>query len=113
MLWTEGVCTGKLDIHRFVDCASTETAKVFGLFPRKGTISVGADADIVIWDPKYRGKISARTHHMNVDYNPYEGKTIKGRPARVLVRGSTVAKNGSFTGQLGHGRFLKRTPNHF
>lgn len=113
MLWTKGVCTGKLDIHRFVDCASTQTAKIFGLFPRKGTVSVGADADVVIWDAKYRGKISARTHHMNIDYSAYEGETIRGRPAQVLVRGATVAENGRFTGELGHGQFLERCPSHF
>ena len=113
MLWTKGVCTGKLDIHRFVDCASTQTAKIFGLFPRKGTVSVGADADVVIWDAKYRGKISARTHHMNIDYSAYEGETIRGRPAQVLVRGATVAENGRFTGELGHGQFLQRCPTHF
>jgi dihydropyrimidinase len=113
MLWTRGVCTGKLDIQRFVDCASTATAKVFGLFPRKGTVSVGADADIVVWDPKYRGKISAKKQYMNVDYNPYEGETIKGRPSFVTVRGEAVAKDGEFVGSTKHGQFIKREPNHF
>lgn len=113
MLWTKGVCEGRLDIHRFVDCASTSVAKIFGLFPRKGTIAVGSDADLVLWDPKYRGKISARKHHMNVDYNPYDGWDIKGRPALVTVRGEIAAKDGTFTGTPGHGQLLRREPNHF
>ncbi len=113
MFWTHGVCEGRIDMHRFVDCASTQTAKIFGLFPRKGTIAVGSDADIVVWDPKYRGKISARKHYMNIDYNPYEGWTTKGRPALVTVRGETVAKDGEFVGKLGHGQFLSREPTHF
>ncbi len=113
MLWTKGVAEGRLDMHRFVDCASTETAKVFGLFPRKGTISVGSDADIVVWDPRYKGKISARKHYMNVDYNPYDGWDIKGRPSLVTVRGKVVARDGEFVGTLGHGQLLKREPTHF
>lgn len=113
MLWTEGVCGGRLDLERFVDCASTAAAKVFGLFPRKGTIAIGSDADLVVWDAKYRGQISARKHHMNVDYNPYEGREIKGRPALVTVRGETVARDGKFVGQLGHGQLLQREPTHF
>jgi len=113
MLWTKGVCEGKLDLHRFVDSASTATAKIFGLFPRKGTVSVGADADIVVWDPKYKGTITARKQYMNVDYNPYEGQTIKGRPSYVTVRGEPVAQDGKFIGELGHGQLLRREPTHF
>lgn len=113
MLWTEGVCTGRLDPARFVEVGSTAAAKIFGLFPRKGVVAVGADADLVVWDPKYRGKISARRHHMNVDYNPYEGREIKGRPALVTVRGETVAKDGKFVGKTGRGQLVKREPNHF
>ncbi|MCB1070630.1 MAG: dihydropyrimidinase [Verrucomicrobia bacterium] len=113
VFWTKGVCEGRIDLHRFVACASTETAKVFGLFPRKGTVSVGADADLVIWDPKYRGKIRQKKQHMNVDYNPFEGWDIKGRPSVVTVRGQVVARDGVFVGKLGHGQLVKREPNHF
>jgi len=113
MLYTKGVCEGRMDLHRFVDTASTSAAKIFGLFPHKGTVSVGADADIVIWDPDYRGIISAEKHHMDVDYNPYEGQEIKGRPSQVFVRGLLSAQEGAFTGKLGHGQQHKRQPTHF
>jgi len=113
MFWTQGVETGRIDLHRFVDTASTAAAKIFGLFPRKGTISVGADADIVIWDSKYRGKISHRTHHMDVDYNPYEGCKITGRPAQVYLRGELVSDEGKPVGKPGYGEYQKRQPTHF
>ena len=81
LLYTYGVKTGRLDLHTFVKIASTNAAKIFGLFPRKGTIQPGSDADLVIYDPTYRGKISAATHLMNVDYNAFEGWQIEGRPS--------------------------------
>ena len=113
VLYTRGVCEGKLDLHQFVDCGSTQAAKLFGLFPRKGTIAVGADADLVVWDPKYRGKISVKKQHMAVDYNPFEGWEIKGRPHIVTVRGEVAAMNGKFCGTIGRGKLIKREPNHF
>lgn len=108
MFYTHGVATGRIDIHRFVDLCSTNAAKLFGLFPRKGTIQLGADADLVVYDPHWEGTISAATHHMNIDYNPFEGMPVKGRCAAVTVRGHVQVRDGEFVGQKGIGRFLKR-----
>ena len=77
------------------------------------SIAVGSDADLVVWDPKYRGTLSAKKQFMNVDYNPFEGWEITGRPSVVTVRGEIAVKGGKFTGQLGRGKLLKREPNHF
>lgn len=108
VLYTYGVKTGKIDLHTFVNCASTQAAKTFDLFPRKGTIQPGGDADLVIFDPKYRGRISARTHQANVDYNVFEGWKIEGRPVAVTVRGQVAVREGKFVGTIGRGKFLKR-----
>jgi dihydropyrimidinase len=113
VLYTYGVKTGKIDLHTFVNVASTQIAKTFDLFPRKGTIQHGADADLVVFDPNYRGKISVKTQHMNVDYNVFEGWKIEGRPSVVTVRGQVAARDGKFVGKQGHGKFLKRKPSHF
>lgn len=113
LLYTYGVKRGRLDLHRFVDVASTHAAKLFGLFPRKGTIQVGNDADLVVYDPNYRGSVSAKTHAMNVDYNAFEGMVIEGRPSIVTVRGQVAVRDGKFVGTIGRGQFLPRTPNHF
>lgn len=108
LLYTYGVKTGRLDLNAFVNAASTNAAKIFGLFPRKGTIQPGADADLVVYDPGYRGKLSAKTHLMNVDYNAFEGWPIEGRPSVVTVRGEVAVRDGKFTGSRGRGRFLAR-----
>ena len=113
LLYTHGVKTGKLDLHTFVNVASTQVAKLFGLFPRKGTIQPGADADLVIFDPAYRGTISVKNQSMNVDYSAFEGWPIKGRPETVTVRGQAAVRNGKFVGQMGRGQFLARPPGHF
>ena len=113
LLYTYGVKTGKIDLHTFVNCASTQAARMFDLFPRKGAIQVGADADLVVFDPKYRGKISAKTQLTNVDYNAFEGRKIEGRPAMVTVRGEVAARDGKFVGKIGRGKFLRRKPGHF
>jgi dihydropyrimidinase len=112
VLYTEGVKRSRLDLHRFVDAASTQAAKLFGLFPRKGTIQLGSDADLVVYDPNYRGTISVKTQTMTVDYNPFEGMAIEGRPTVVTVRGQVAAREGRFVGQVGRGKFLQREPNH-
>ncbi|MDQ7840315.1 MAG: dihydropyrimidinase [bacterium] len=112
LLYTYGVSRGHLDIHRFVDAASTRAAKLFGLFPRKGTIAVGSDADLVIYDPGYRGTLSAKTQVMNVDYSAFEGMEIDGRPSIVTVRGKIAVRDGRFVGDPGRGRFLRREPTH-
>jgi dihydropyrimidinase len=113
LLFTHGVKTGRLDLNRFVDCASTQAAKLFGLWPRKGTIAVGADADLVIYDDKYSGKISAKSHQMALDYNAFEGMEIHGRPSVVTVRGEVAVKDGKFVGDHKRGQFLKREPSHW
>ncbi len=112
LLYTHGVCRGRIDLNTFVDAASTQAAKLFGLYPRKGTVQVGCDADLVIYDPSYRGKISAETQQMNVDYSAFEGWEIEGRPSLVTVRGKIQAREGQFVGELGHGQMLTRTPCH-
>jgi dihydropyrimidinase len=111
--YTYGVAEGRVDLHRFVDAGSTQAAKLFGLFPRKGTIQLGSDADLVVYDPKYRGKISAKTHAMNVDYNAFEGMEISGRPSMVTVRGQVAVRDGKFIGDKSRGQFLQREPTHF
>jgi dihydropyrimidinase len=113
LLYTYGVKAGHLDLHTFVNVASTEVAKTFDLFPRKGTIQPGSDADLVVFDPSYRGSISAQTQMMNVDYSAFEGWKLEGRPSVVTVRGDVAVRNGKFVGTVGRGRFLKRTPSHF
>jgi dihydropyrimidinase len=113
VLYTYGVMTGKIDLHTFVNCASTQAAKTFDLFPRKGTIQPGGDADLVVYDPNYRGKISAKTHHVNVDYSVFEGWKIEGRPSVVSVRGEVAVRDGKFVGKIGRGKFLQRKPSHF
>lgn len=113
LYYTYGLKVGRIDLHQFVATASTNAAKIFGLFPRKGTIQLGSDADLVIYDPDYRGKISVQTHQMNLDYNSFEGFEIEGRPHVVTVRGKVVARDGKFVGEAGHGKFLQREPNHF
>jgi dihydropyrimidinase len=111
--YTYGVNQGRLDLHRFVDAASTQAARLFGLFPRKGTIQPGSDADLVVYDRNWKGTISAKTHAMNVDYNAFEGMALEGRPAVVTVRGQVAVRDGKFVGQPDRGRFLQREPNHF
>lgn len=113
LLYTYGVKAGKIDLHTFVNVASTQAAKTFDLFPSKGTIQPGADADLVVFDPDYRGKISAKTQHMKVDYSAFESWKIEGRPSVVTVRGEVAALEGEFVGKLGRGKFLARKPSHY
>jgi dihydropyrimidinase len=112
LLYTLGVANGRIDLHRFVQVASTEAAKLFGLFPRKGTVQPGADADLVVFDPNHRGVISARTQQMNVDYSAFEGWPIQGRADVVTVRGKVQVRDGAFVGVQNHGRILQREPTH-
>jgi len=108
MLMYDGVRTGKLDLHHFVDLVATKPAKLFGLFPRKGTIAPGSDADLVIFDPEKSVTISAANQHQRVDYTPYEGMHIQGVPDTVLLRGQVIVRNGEYVGGKGGGQYLHR-----
>jgi dihydropyrimidinase len=112
LMYTYGVKRGALDIHRFVDALSTRPAKLFGLFPHKGTIAVGADADLVVYDPEYRGTISVATQHSSNNYNGFEGFAIEGRPSHVTVRGKVQVRDGAFVGEPGRGRMIRREPHY-
>jgi dihydropyrimidinase len=112
LLYTHGVAGGRIDLHRFVDLASTQAARLFGLFPRKGAIQPGADADLVIFDPNYRGTITAKKQSMNVDYSAFEGWPIEGRAETVTVRGRVQVRDGKFTGSPDCGQLLRREPTH-
>jgi dihydropyrimidinase len=113
LMYTYGVKRGGLDMHRFVDALSTRPARLFGLYPRKGAIAVGSDADLVIYDTEYRGTISVASQHTNNDYNGFEGFAIDGRPAVVTVRGKVQVRDGVFVGEPVRGQFLRREPRHF
>jgi dihydropyrimidinase len=110
LLHDGGVVGGRISKERWVEIISTAPAKLFGMFPQKGTIAVGSDADIVVYDPAATRTISAATHHMDVDYSCYEGRAVQGRSDVVLSRGSVIVRDGAFTGRKGHGRFIKRAP---
>lgn len=107
ILYEVGVNRGVIGLNNFVALSSTNPAKFFGLFPRKGTIAVGSDADLLIWDPTLTRTISAKTHHMNVDNSVFEGMTVTGRPRFVFSRGRMVVDGERFTGEKGYGKFQK------
>jgi dihydropyrimidinase len=108
LLWDAGVRTGRITPERFVEITAAAPARVFGLWPRKGTIAVGSDADVVIWNPEKRTTLSAATQHMRVDYSLYEGRAVTGAPDTVLSRGEVIVDRGAFVGRTGRGRFLAR-----
>jgi dihydropyrimidinase len=108
LLYDGGVVAGRITLNRWIELCATAPAKIMGMFPRKGTIAVGSDADIVVWDPKATQTLSAKTHHMRVDYSPYEGRKVKGKATTVLSRGEVIVEGGAFTGKKGRGRFIKR-----
>jgi dihydropyrimidinase len=109
----QGVVAGEITLERWVETCSTTPARMFGLYPRKGVIAPGADADIVIYDPAARQTLGVATHHMNVDYSAYEGMEITGKVAVTLSRGRVVVADGQWRGALGHGRFLSRDLNQY
>jgi dihydropyrimidinase len=109
LLFEFGVNSNRISINRWIELTSTAPAKIFGLYPRKGTIAIGSDADIVIWDPLVEHTISSSTHHMNVDYNMYEGYKIRGQVKTVLSRGNILVKDGEWRGRIGSGSYIKRT----
>jgi len=108
LMYTYGVSRGSLSLSRFVDALSTRPAQLFGLYPRKGAVEVGSDADLVVYDPGHRGHISAATSHMNTDYSAFEGWEIDGRPEVVTVRGQVAVQGGQFVGEPGRGQLLRR-----
>ena len=107
LLW-EGVREGKISKNRFVEITATAPAKIFGMYPKKGTIAVGCDADIVIWDPEKRFELSHKNLHMRADYAPFEGKTVVGAPRKVYSRGELIVDGDRFLGRVGRGQFLRR-----
>jgi dihydropyrimidinase len=113
LLHDGGVVGRRLTKERWVEVISTAPAKMFGMYPRKGSVSIGADADLVIYDPSAKRTISAATHHMDVDYSCYEGRVVQGRSDIVLSRGSVIVRDGKFTGRKGHGRFIRRDAADF
>jgi dihydropyrimidinase len=108
LLHDGGVVGGRISRERWVEITSTAPAKLFGMYPKKGAVAVGADADLVVYDPNRKHTISAKTHHMNVDYSCYEGRAVQGGSDVVMSRGSVIVRDGAFTGRKGHGRFVKR-----
>jgi dihydropyrimidinase len=109
LIYSGGVAAGRFSVNRFVELVSTTPAKLFGLYPRKGTIAVGSDADLVIFDPNRKHIISAKTHHMRVDYSMFEGIQVMGMPVTVLSRGRVVVESDKFLGRAGTGEFVKRS----
>jgi dihydropyrimidinase len=109
MMYTYGVCEGRFDVTRMVAYGSTNPAKIFGLYPRKGTIAIGSDADLVIYDPSAKGTRSAKTHHSKADRNIFEGFAVRGKPTYVIVNGRVQFKDGKLDVERGAGRFLERT----
>jgi dihydropyrimidinase len=109
----QGVVDGELSLARWVEVNSTTPARMFGLYPRKGTIAPGSDADIVVYDPALRHVLSVETHHMAVDYSAYEGREVQGGVAAVLSRGEILVSDGQWHGQAGRGRFLPRGASQY
>lgn len=108
LLYTEGVRTGKISLTKFVELTSTNAAKIFGMYPRKGTIAIGSDADLVIFNPKKEHTISVETHHMNVDYSAYEGQKVTGKTETVILRGQIAIENETCKLKAGYGQFIPR-----
>jgi dihydropyrimidinase len=109
LLW-EGVTQGKISMNRFVEITATAPAKLFGLYPRKGSLAIGADGDIVVWDPRRALRLGLDTLHMRIDYSPFEGHVVPGSPSHVLSRGELIVQNGQWVGKAkqGRGQFLRR-----
>lgn len=109
LLFSEGVAKGRMSVNKFVEVTSTNPAKIFGMFPKKGSLGIGSDADIVIIDPEARHTVSAKTHHMNVDYSAYEGWEVTGKVTTVLSRGKIAVKGGELKVPKGHGNYVRRS----
>jgi dihydropyrimidinase len=109
LIYSGGVAASRFSVNRFVELVATTPAKLFGLYPRKGTIAVGSDADLVIFDPQRKHTISAKTHHMRVDYSMFEGIEVTGIPQTVISRGRVLVDGDKFMGRAGSGQFLRRS----
>jgi dihydropyrimidinase len=110
VLWHHGVNTGRLTMNEFVAVTSTNAAKIFNVYPRKGSISIGADADIAVWDPEATKTISTKTDHQNVDYNIFEGMEVKGCASHTISQGKVVWADGKLDVERGAGRYVDRPP---
>jgi dihydropyrimidinase len=110
MLWTYGVATGRITMNEFVAVTSTNIAKILNVYPKKGAILVGADADIVVWDPARSKTISASTQQSAIDYNVFEGKTVTGLPRYTVTRGHVAIEESTIKTREGHGQFVARQP---
>jgi len=110
VLWHHGVNTGKLSMNEFVKVTSTNAAQIFNVYPQKGSVAVGADADVVVWDPEATKTISSKTDHQNVDYNIFEGMEITGGPSHTISQGNVVYANGELNVERGAGRYINRPP---
>jgi dihydropyrimidinase len=108
LLFNGGVNEGRLSLNRWVEICSVNPAKMFGLYPQKGAIAPGSDADLVIWNPNAKYTISAETHHMKIDYSMYEGIQVTGNAETVISRGEIIIENNKFTGKTGRGKYIKR-----
>ena len=108
LLYSEGVQKGRISLNKFVEVSSTNAAKIFGMYPKKGCIAIGADADLVIFDPKEKHKLSVKSHHMNVDYSAYEGWPVTGKVKTVILRGKVAIDHGEVKVEEGYGQFVKR-----
>jgi dihydropyrimidinase len=109
LLFSEGVNKGRISLQKYVEVACTNPAKIFGMFPRKGTIGIGSDADLVIFDPNEKHRITAAKHHMNVDYSAYEGWELTGKVKTVILRGKVAIENDECLVKKGNGKFIRRT----
>lgn len=113
LIHTFGVLEGRIDLNTFVSACSTKAAQLFGMYPKKGSIGVGSDADLVVYDPNHKHTLSVDTSYSKIDYNAYEGWELTGRSSVVTVRGQIQARDGEFVGTIGRGQLLERKPTHF
>jgi dihydropyrimidinase len=113
VMYEGGVAQGRISLNRWVELCSSAPAKMFGLYPQKGTIAVGSDADIVLFDPNARHSISVENQHMRVDYSAYEGWGVSGSVDTVISRGRVIVSGGEYHGEAGHGQYLKRGLNQY
>ena len=113
LMFSEGVSKGRISVNKFVEITSTNPAKLFGMYPKKGTIQEGSDADLVVIDPNLTKKITVSELHENVDYTSFEGIEVKGYPVMTISRGEIIVEDNKFIGEKGRGKFIKRVPFKF